>query len=367
MAGLKRAVGHLVGVHDVDGEPALDRQAEVVRSNRSGGTWNPGQYGPKVSAETGLRTPPGSLTNSMHLSCAGEGVAAMFRRVAAIFRRLHWKRRHWGVTGAPRRIWWRREVSVSVATMTTLLVCLGLVSLAAVTFADRLVAQGVARDLLGVLQALVIIFLSSLFGGLILRGAFRQWLGEDPDAGALTGIASIYPSREAARQRMLDWVDDPETRTIWLVGISHRDFLLPAGRLRDVWSAIHERLRQESQDSNLGKEKRLHVRVLLLNPESSEGMFRQHIEAASLNIPENRIGLSPDVEAALTELDRTNKQLYPRVSVENTVRTRTARQGHSRRNISRQGSTSTARSRSRSWRKPPCLHLIVHLNRRPAQ
>jgi len=166
---------------------------------------------------------------------------------------------------------------------------------------------------------------------------------------------------------MLDWVNDPETRTIWLVGISHRDFLLPAGRLRDVWSAIHERLRQESQDSNLGKEKRLHVRVLLLNPESSEGMFRQHIEAASLNIPENRIGLSPDVEAALTELDRTNKQLYPRVSVENTVRTRTARQGHSRRNISRQGSTSTARSRSRSWRKPPCLHLIVHLNRRPAQ
>lgn len=201
-------------------------------------------------------------------------------------------------------------MSVSVATMTTLLVCFGLACLAAVTLADRLVAQGVTRDLLGVLQALVIIFLSSILGGLILRGAFRQWLGEDPDAGALTGVESIHPSREAARQRMLDWVDDPATRTIWLVGISHRDFLQPSGRLRDVWSAIHERLRQESQNLKPGDEKRLHVRVLLLNPESSEGMFRQHIEAASLNIPENRIGLSPDVEAALTELDRTNRELY---------------------------------------------------------
>ena len=52
--------------------------------------------------------------------------------------------------------------------------------------------------------------------------------------------------------------------------------------------------------------------MLLLNPNSSEGLFRRHIEAASLKIPEDRVGLKPDVEAALTELDRTNLQLYSR-------------------------------------------------------
>jgi len=226
-----------------------------------------------------------------------------------MFRHLLLKRRRRGVTGAPRRIGWRRKVSVSVAAMTTFLVLLGLAWLAAASFAERLVVQGSVKDLLGFLQALAVIFLSSLFGGLILKEAFHHWLDEDPDAGVLTGIASIHPSREAARQQMLDWVDDPETRTIWLVGISHRDFLQPAGRLRDVWSAIYERLRQES-NTKLPKENRLHVRMLLLNPNSSEGLFRRHIEAANLHIPEDRIGLKPDVEAALTELDRTNLQLY---------------------------------------------------------
>ena len=74
------------------------------------------------------------------------------------------------------------------------------------------------------------------------------------------------------------------------------------GRLRDVWSAIYERLRQESENPKFPKENRLHVRMLLLNPNSSEGLFRRHIEAASLKIPEDRVGLKPDVEAALTEL-----------------------------------------------------------------
>ncbi|MBF0475381.1 MAG: hypothetical protein HQK59_06005 [Deltaproteobacteria bacterium] len=125
------------------------------------------------------------------------------------------------------------------------------------------------------------------------------------------GITDIYASRVEAIKQFLGQIRDPNVTSICLIGISLRDFLTGGGRLRNVWIELLARL-QEEQNRNLAPDKRLRVRLLLLDPKSSEGTFRHEIENTAILGG----GLRTDISAGISDLIKALDKIYDQSSSE---------------------------------------------------
>lgn len=147
------------------------------------------------------------------------------------------------------------------------------------------------------------------FGGIIaavLHNRFEALFEEGIEASLKThGIEELHLSREQAADDILAWIGDRGTTELWIAGISLRDFLPARGRLRNAWDAIWERLEDE-KFRNLPDEKRLHVKLLLLDPRSAEGMFRYHVESETLD----RGSLQEDVQNSIQQYKNVLDRIY---------------------------------------------------------
>jgi hypothetical protein len=92
-----------------------------------------------------------------------------------------------------------------------------------------------------------------------------------------SGIVNIYPSRADTLSAFQQLVNDDRTTTLYIAGISLRDFLTGYGSMHPVWEDILSRLKKE-EENKIETHKRLRVYLLLLDPNSSEGYFRYKIE-----------------------------------------------------------------------------------------
>lgn len=122
-----------------------------------------------------------------------------------------------------------------------------------------------------------------------------------------SGIVKIYSSRQEAKPRFEQLVDDPKVKNIYIAGISLREFLTDQGGMRSIWEGIQQRLAREentSQKKKLPANLRFTVHLLLLDPKSSEGYFRYSIEKPQLkNHPK-------DIWDGLSEVADTQKSIY---------------------------------------------------------
>lgn len=138
----------------------------------------------------------------------------------------------------------------------------------------------------------------------------NRWLNQLTEPGLdaslrAQGIKSIYPSRVAAMEDFLQAVRDPHVKSILIAGLSLRDFLTPRGSLQRVWETIRERL-EEEQQKNFNSDKRLRVRLLLLDPLSGEGKFRSDLERESVG----EGGLDSTVGIGLDQVHRLQSRIY---------------------------------------------------------
>lgn len=88
-------------------------------------------------------------------------------------------------------------------------------------------------------------------------------------------ISQIYVDRQEAQKRFIELVNNKNVTSIDILGISLREFLTEQGKMRIVWEHIKVRLEEER---DISFDKKLKVRLLLLDPKSSEGNFRYKIE-----------------------------------------------------------------------------------------
>lgn len=118
-----------------------------------------------------------------------------------------------------------------------------------------------------------------------------------------SGIANIYSSRESVIEEFKKHVENRNIQHIHIVGISLRGFLSEEGKMRPVWDSILDRLSKEEEEK-LDESERLHVRLLLLDPRSSEGHFRYKVEKPQ------EIGRYSDIEQGINEIQRVQEQIY---------------------------------------------------------
>lgn len=154
-----------------------------------------------------------------------------------------------------------------------------------------------------------------------------------------TNIDKIYKNRVEAANDFQKLVRNKKVNDIYIIGISLHDFMNWGGKLSDVWQEICCRLKSECQDdekiefvknvelkqmehiSNLkigqvkfepndfftilkkmnlrwNNKDRLRVKILLLNPKSSEGYFRRRLEAENVGLDR----LLKDVSSAIDQI-----------------------------------------------------------------
>src|SRR5262249_42371111 len=137
--------------------------------------------------------------------------------------------------------------------------------------------------------------------GVFVNFYWKHILGETPKAILeRSGIDEVYTSegrrspRQSAESDFLRLVTNRRTKRIDIIGASLRDFLIPIGNLRPVWAAIIEQL-ESQKNSNIAEKDRLQVRLLLLDPRSSEGLFRHNVEKSTIG----PVGLLSDVQRGL--------------------------------------------------------------------
>jgi hypothetical protein len=150
---------------------------------------------------------------------------------------------------------------------------------------------------------------AGVFGGILavlLNNLLARLFEEGPEAILQNhGIQNLHPSRERVADDLVEWIRDPSTTQISIVGISLRDFLPPGGRLHHAWQAIRERLEFE-QSRTPPPLSRLRVNILLLNPKSAEGMFRYRVESTTLE----RGNLQEDVENSILQYKNALARVY---------------------------------------------------------
>lgn len=120
------------------------------------------------------------------------------------------------------------------------------------------------------------------------------------------GIVKIFPRRQDAGDEFLRSVRDENVRSIAICGISLRDFLPAGGTLHEVWRVICERMKRE-QDADLPIDKRLHVRLLMLLPNSDEGNFRHRVEGTNENDPG---GMPFDIPHGLSIVRSAQQEIF---------------------------------------------------------
>jgi hypothetical protein len=122
-----------------------------------------------------------------------------------------------------------------------------------------------------------------------------------------SGIAKIYPARQDATSRFQQLVDDKRVKTVYIAGISLREFLSEQGSMRPVWEAIQQRLSKEEntiEKNKLPDKLRFNVHLLMLDPRSSEGYFRYRVEKPhSKDDPK-------DITDGLNEINQVQRNIY---------------------------------------------------------
>jgi len=114
-----------------------------------------------------------------------------------------------------------------------------------------------------------------------------------------SGITTIYPDRILAADEYINLIKNKKINKVDIVGISLREFLSGGGTLKKVWEAICYRLKEE-ETANLRNAKRLTVRILILDRNSAEGLFRHNSEKETIG----RAGLPLDVPQSIEEVKR---------------------------------------------------------------
>ncbi len=129
-----------------------------------------------------------------------------------------------------------------------------------------------------------------------LRGVFAE--GKTARL-AQAGISDVYPSRGEAVEDMRQCLQNASH--IDIMGISLQDFLLPDRTFSTLWEAIEKRLIREEREK-VHKGKRFRVRLLMLHPKSSEGLFRFSFEKS----PEGggMTGMTHDIRLGLDAVQR---------------------------------------------------------------
>lgn len=118
-------------------------------------------------------------------------------------------------------------------------------------------------------------------------------------------VKSVHPARVDCVGAFKKYVEDPNVRSISIVGISLREFLRPDGRMRPVWTAITQRLQRE-EIARLVANDRLNVKLLMLDPKSEEGLFRFKIEEQI----ETDSDSTRDVEQSINEIRRVQRSIF---------------------------------------------------------
>jgi hypothetical protein len=130
---------------------------------------------------------------------------------------------------------------------------------------------------------------------------------EDPRAALRKlGIKQIFPRRQDAGEEFLRSARDENIRRIQICGISLRDFLPANGTLHEVWRETCERMKRE-QEMKLPAEQRLHVRLLLLLPNSDEGCFRHEVEGENQKDPG---GIPFDIPQAISRVQGAQQEIF---------------------------------------------------------
>ncbi len=205
----------------------------------------------------------------------------------------------------------RAKEAVAIPTFTLLgLVVAATLGWMLLLFLISTAEHGPIRVLLEVtIEALKVVVIGAA-AAIGLEQFLRRTQGENPDSLLRRlGITTLFPSRrdpEAATE-FLRLVMDHNVKRIVIVGISLRDFLLASGPLHPIWRAIQDRLKREN-DSPLQSQQKLHVRLLLLEPRSSEGSFRNEVEGHSVTAPGG--GLLFDVPQGLKTIAAALHVIY---------------------------------------------------------
>jgi hypothetical protein len=130
---------------------------------------------------------------------------------------------------------------------------------------------------------------------------------EDPRAALRNvGIKEIYPKRQDAGKEFLRLVRDENIRRITISGISLRDFLPANGTLHEVWRDVCDRMKRE-EAAGVPVEQRLHVRFLVLLPNSDEGTFRHEVEGENQRDPG---GIPFDIPNALSQVRNAQQEIF---------------------------------------------------------
>ena len=194
----------------------------------------------------------------------------------------------------------KTSISISVYVFCGLIFIGGLGWL----LASFLLGQIESNELIKVASGFGITISKAIFIGTSVGFAISYYLkrafGETPTAMLdESGITSIYPDRILAADEYINLIENKKINRVDIIGISLREFLSGGGTLRKVWEAICDRLEAE-EIATLNDDKRLTVRILVLDPNSAEGLFRHNSEKETIG----RAGLPLDVPQSIEEIKR---------------------------------------------------------------
>lgn len=178
----------------------------------------------------------------------------------------------------------KKSISLSSITFFTSIL-LGTMGWVVVLGLLREQERGIVQTLIDIGQEVLKVIVIAVAAGIAVERLLEREPDEDPRlALRKLGIKEIFPKRQDAGEEFLRSARDENIRRITISGISLRDFLLPGGALNQVWREICERMKRE-QERKLPGDQRLHVRLLLLLPNSNEGYFRHQVEGENTKDP----------------------------------------------------------------------------------
>jgi hypothetical protein len=201
----------------------------------------------------------------------------------------------------------KRPVIVSITFLLVVALLLLLGWCATFFFLGKITGSEITKIIsafgVDVVQALII----GIAAGFLIHLYLLHALGETAEAKLRrSGIKDIYHSRINAKDDFRHLIENRKIKQINIIGISLRDFLLPGGKLySEVWEVICKRLSDEHEMSMVPKD-RLHVRLLLLAPKSSEGVFRHNVERDTLG----EAGFPHEIPIALEEIAMRQRTIY---------------------------------------------------------
>lgn len=197
---------------------------------------------------------------------------------------------------------WTREIHIDV------IIVIGLALAGGWLCATFLFAKVDPQEVPNVVSELLLEFCKTVFAAAVVAFVLDRYLRgilypSKSDRLPQAGITAVYPSRLAARNDMVQCVQ--AASRVDIMGISLRDLLHTSGQWASVWEAIVARLEQEHKN-RIRAEKRLRVRLLVLDPRSSEGRFR----SAAEEITGQSTALYNDVPLGLGEVERVRRSVH---------------------------------------------------------